>query len=139
MGLAAIWATLTLVYLALRPAHERERWTWEYYVRARALIEEAREHQASLEQAMEELVNASRQIALANERLGILRQVAEEARESKASFVAQVSHEFRTPLNMIIGLVSLIMEPPAGEAPTYPRKFARTWRSCTATASTWLE
>jgi CheY-like chemotaxis protein/anti-sigma regulatory factor (Ser/Thr protein kinase) len=47
-----------------------------------------------------------------NERITALRLIAEEARKAKARFVARVSHEFRTPLNMIIGLVDLIVESP---------------------------
>jgi CheY-like chemotaxis protein/nitrogen-specific signal transduction histidine kinase len=58
------------------------------------------------------LVHANRQLALAGERMAMLRAVAEEAQKTKATFVAKVSHEFRTPLNMIIGLVSLMIENP---------------------------
>ena len=47
-----------------------------------------------------------------NERLALLRTVAEDARRSKSAFVSRVSHELRTPLNMIIGLVRLIVESP---------------------------
>ena len=39
--------------------------------------------------------------------------VAEEAQRAKTTFVANVSHEFRTPLNMIIGLVDLMVDNPA--------------------------
>ncbi len=38
--------------------------------------------------------------------------IAEEAQKAKAAFVAKVSHEFRTPLNMIIGLVDLMVKAP---------------------------
>jgi len=41
-----------------------------------------------------------------------LRLIAEEAQKAKTRFVARVSHEFRTPLNMIIGLVDLMVESP---------------------------
>jgi CheY-like chemotaxis protein len=60
----------------------------------------------------------NRQLALANDRMVMLRAIAEEAQKSKAAFVAKVSHEFRTPLNMIIGLIDLLVETPEvyGEA-----------------------
>src|SRR5690606_20223793 len=38
--------------------------------------------------------------------------IAEDAERAKSSFVAKVSHEFRTPLNMIIGLASVMIENP---------------------------
>ena len=38
--------------------------------------------------------------------------MAEEAEKTKAAFVAKVSHEFRTPLNMVIGLVNLMVDNP---------------------------
>jgi signal transduction histidine kinase len=49
---------------------------------------------------------------LANERTANLRAIAEEAQRTKTAFVANVSHEFRTPLNMILGLVELMVENP---------------------------
>ena len=58
------------------------------------------------------MANANRQLALANERISGLRLMAEDAQRTKAAFVAKVSHEFRTPLNMIIGLVELMVENP---------------------------
>jgi signal transduction histidine kinase len=49
---------------------------------------------------------------LMNKRVTALREIAEEARKAKTAFVAKVSHEFRTPLNMIVGLVDLMVETP---------------------------
>ena len=41
-----------------------------------------------------------------------MRLLAEEAQKTKAAFLAKVSHEFRTPLNMIIGFTDLMVESP---------------------------
>ena len=75
-------------------------------------MDEARDRKAELEQALEDLANANRQLVLANERMTALRLIAEEAQKAKAAFVAKVSHEFRAPLNMIIGLVGLMVDTP---------------------------
>jgi signal transduction histidine kinase/CheY-like chemotaxis protein len=75
-------------------------------------VEDARDRKAELEQAIANVANANRQLALANERISALRLIAEDAQRTKATFVAKVSHEFRTPLNMIIGLVELMVDSP---------------------------
>jgi len=110
--LVAIWAVLGVVYAVYRPVHQLSRWLWEYFERTRSLLKEARDRKVELEQALDDLAHANRQLALTNERVTALRLIAEEAQKTKAAFVANVSHEFRTPLNMIIGLTDLLMETP---------------------------
>jgi signal transduction histidine kinase/CheY-like chemotaxis protein len=75
-------------------------------------LEEARDQRQQLEQVLAEVVHTNRQMDLLNERLAATRLAAEEAHKAKATFVAKVSHEFRTPLNMIIGLTDLLLETP---------------------------
>lgn len=41
-----------------------------------------------------------------------LRQIAETERSAKAQFVANVSHELQTPLNMIMGYTEMITQSP---------------------------
>jgi signal transduction histidine kinase/CheY-like chemotaxis protein len=112
IALVATWGMLGIMIAVYRPIHHVAQWSWEYYYRARDVLEEARDRKAELEQALEDLTHANRQLALANERITALRLVAEEAQKAKTRFVARVSHEFRTPLNMIIGLVDLMVESP---------------------------
>ena len=112
IGVTAIWAMLGVMCAVYRPVHQLGRWVWEYFQAAQASLGDARARKAELEEALDDLAHANRQIALANERLAALRMIAEDAQKTKAAFVANVSHEFRTPLNMIIGLVELIVEAP---------------------------
>jgi signal transduction histidine kinase/CheY-like chemotaxis protein len=112
VAVAAIWATLGVVYAVCRPAHQFAFWTWEYYRRSRCMLDEARDHQGELRKALDDLMRANRQLDLLNEKLATFRLMAEEAQKTKTAFVAKVSHEFRTPLNMIIGLVGLMIENP---------------------------
>jgi signal transduction histidine kinase/CheY-like chemotaxis protein len=112
VALTATWAVLGIMHAVYRTVHQLSRWLEEYFGRAQALLNEARDRRAELRQALERLANANRQLALANERTAALRMIAEEAQKEKTAFVANVSHEFRTPLNMIIGLIDLIVETP---------------------------
>ena len=112
MALAVLWASTATAYLASHPLRRVAQWVWDHYTRAQRLLDEARNRAAELEQALDDLAHANRQLALANERIANLRLIAERAEAAKTAFVANVSHEFRTPLNMIIGLVSLMAETP---------------------------
>jgi signal transduction histidine kinase/CheY-like chemotaxis protein len=112
VALLAIWA----IFIALAAGHRKVQQLsirlFAYFQQAQNLLEDARNHRAELVQALDELAYANHQLALMNKRVTELRIVAEEAQKSKTRFVARVSHEFRTPLNMIIGLVDLMAERP---------------------------
>jgi len=121
VALGLVWALAGIVFMIYRPVLQIARWSFEQFQRAQRLLEEARNRQAELKQALEDLAYVNRQLALMNEKLAIARQVAEEAQKTKAAFVANVSHEFRTPLNMIIGLVDLLVETPEVYGESLPR------------------
>ncbi|MCX7682018.1 MAG: ATP-binding protein [Anaerolineae bacterium] len=110
--LGATFTLLGIFYIMHHSISQTIGYSEAYFERAQVLLEQARNRKAELEQALVDLANANRQLALAGERMATLRTIAEEAQKAKTMFVAKVSHEFRTPLNMIIGLVSLMVETP---------------------------
>ena len=118
VALAALWGTMAAVYGLYQPTQQFNQWLTQYSVRTQQAVAEVQARRAEVEQMLAELAHVNRQLALANDRMVMLRTIAEEAQKSKAAFVAKVSHEFRTPLNMIIGLIDLLVETPEvyGEA-----------------------
>lgn len=109
-ALASIWLALALMAAVYAPIYQLLAWLWGYFQLSQAELKEARDQRAQSLQVLDELAHANRQLTLANERMASLRALAEEAQQSKASFVAKVSHEFRTPLNIIVGLTTMLLE-----------------------------
>jgi signal transduction histidine kinase len=112
VAMVVIWGVFVVLCAMQYRIREHHAWLSEYFEHAQQFLEEARDHRADLEQALDDLAHANRQLTLMNERVTVLRLIAEEAQKAKTRFVARVSHEFRTPLNMIIGLVDLMTETP---------------------------
>lgn len=80
------------------------------YDRLQGMLENSRDQQAKLAEALDDLAHANRQLSLLFEKNVALRKAAEEATEAKSTYIARVSHEIRTPLNMILGITDLIIE-----------------------------
>ncbi len=116
----ATWSTLAILSWVYHPIYQLETWSWSRYQKSQAEVEEARRRREQVEHSLQELRRANRQLTLENQRMAALRTVADDARRSKTAFVARVSHEFRAPLNMIIGLVGLMVDRPDTYSQTLP-------------------
>jgi signal transduction histidine kinase len=121
LALVGIWAAAGFVLVIYRPINEVGGWIQRFYIQAVHMVNDATSYRLELNQAMEEMTHMNRQLALANEKQLAFRIMAEEAQKTKAAFVAKVSHEFRTPLNMIIGLVNLMIDNPQIYGRALPR------------------
>ena len=107
-----IWGTIWLVWLTSRPLLLARQWFEASFQQSRVALEESRDYQFQLRQALDDLTEANQQLAQLHRLAHDLRWQADEARRSKEQFVANVSHELRTPLNMIIGFSEMAMNSP---------------------------
>lgn len=114
----AWWAIVVVViagfvsYLGARQLYTVLRWEWESTQSALRATREAQDHRAELLRLNKELDSAYNRIDRINRMLVLARQEAEQARALKVQFANAVSHELRSPLNMIIGFSEMIVNAP---------------------------
>lgn len=128
IAFASILSTFLIMIFIHRSTSDLSTWSRNYYREAVRIITESRDRQGDLQQALDDLAHANRQMALLYEKQTSLQRIAEEAERAKSSFVAKVSHEFRTPLNMIIGLASVMNENPYMYGRTLPAELQEDLR-----------
>ena len=75
-------------------------------------LEEAREHRGQMFKVLKDLDLAYYRLERANAALVAAWKAAETAEKFKAEFVTYVSHEMRTPLNLILGFSEVILTSP---------------------------
>jgi hypothetical protein len=83
LGIAVQWTTVGLMMAVYRPMVEITTWALEHFEQAQALLEESRDRKAELQEARDNLIHANRELLLLNERLQILRQEADAARQRR--------------------------------------------------------
>ncbi|MDM7997043.1 MAG: ATP-binding protein [Acidobacteriota bacterium] len=75
-----------------------------------AMLEQIQNRDEALRRHSQKLALRSAEVTAVNAQLNIAIQKAEQANRAKSDFLAKMSHEFRTPLNAIIGYCELIKE-----------------------------
>ncbi len=117
--------TLTgfISWLGTRQLYTVLGWAWHSTRQAMQAAAEAQAHRAELARLNKELEGAYHRLERMNRMLILARQEAEEARMLKVQFANAVSHELRSPLNLIIGFSEMMVNSPEvyGPQPWPPR------------------
>jgi signal transduction histidine kinase len=74
------------------------------------MLEQIQNRDEVLRRHSQNLALRSAEVSAINARLNVAIQKAEQASKAKSEFLAKMSHEFRTPLNAIIGYSELLKE-----------------------------
>ena len=95
--------TLGATWLAGRPLRTALEWMLSSWHQARRALSEVQQRRGELYRVVRALEEATYRMERMNNELLIAQREAEEARALKARFAAMVSHEIRSPLNLILG------------------------------------
>jgi signal transduction histidine kinase len=94
-----LWAATGLSWLALRPLLIALQWSWENYARVSSVNQLLQERQAELGLTVKSLNETLDRLDTVNHELDRARRAANQARQLKSEFAANVSHEPRSPFS----------------------------------------
>ncbi|HHX44287.1 MAG TPA: hypothetical protein GX714_09925 [Chloroflexi bacterium] len=124
LGILLLYALISgASYLTARPLREALDWAFAGWRRARDLLQDTRARRAELYRAVRALEEATYRMERMNNELVVAQHEAQQARALKARFAATVSHELRSPLNLILGFSRLMALSPESYGEALPRAY----------------
>jgi signal transduction histidine kinase/CheY-like chemotaxis protein len=110
--LLLIWCAAVVAVLSSASLRTALEWALDSQRRAWVHTKELRERRAELKSLLDSLQRTYQLLERTNHELDLARLDAEEAYKGKSRFVANISHEFRTPLNIIVGFAEMLCTSP---------------------------
>ena len=112
-----------VAWMGTRQLYTVLQWEWYSTQQAMAVAREAQNHRAELMRLNKELDGAYIRLERMNRMLILARRQAEDATALKMQFANAVSHELRSPINMILGFSDMMVSSPEvyGSQPWPPR------------------
>jgi signal transduction histidine kinase/CheY-like chemotaxis protein len=106
------WIMAAVASLASYSLHTALDWSLNSQRKAWEVANEVRQRRGELKSTLDSLTRTYTLLERANRELETARLEAEEAHQVKSRFVANISHEFRTPLNIIVGFAEMLCTVP---------------------------
>ncbi len=110
--LALVWGSGFVAWLGFRPVYVAAEWAWHSYEESLRLSQELRIRQGELVGLVKSLSEAYDRLQSQDVALQRALTAADHARRLKAEFAAAISHELRTPINLILGVSEILMSTP---------------------------
>ncbi len=110
--LGLLWGSALISGPSSQSLYAMLHWAMDSRAQAWQTTEEVRLRRAELRRTLDSLRVTHGLLERTVRELEAARAVAEEAREIKSRFVANISHEFRTPLNIIVGFAEMLCTSP---------------------------
>ncbi len=107
-ALGLLWATVGVAWLSSRNLYTVLHWAMESQARAWRTTNEVIRRREELRRTLDSLRHAHAALARTTRELEAARIEAEESRQVKSRFVSNISHELRTPINIIVGFAEVL-------------------------------
>ena len=112
-AMALYWAAAMTAWVIWRNMDTVLSWALREYETSRRMMREMQVQRGKLNETVKALAEANALLKRTTYDLAEAREEAEQARQLKSQFAANISHELRTPLHLIVGFSQMMYTSPA--------------------------